>query len=125
MLGPGSIAKYEHEPSALDGLGLTDVEMDDCLTYLLTFVQASARAIIDAREAELNSVLSDEQWWAAAGPLLGRVLAPDAYPLATRVGAAAGAEHGSAHNPDRAFDFGLERVLAGLAHLVESRQKGR
>ncbi|MGW0705724.1 TetR/AcrR family transcriptional regulator C-terminal domain-containing protein [Streptomyces sp. NPDC002643] len=43
-LGPGQMAKYEHELSGLDGLGLSDIEMDDCLTHLLTFVQSCARA---------------------------------------------------------------------------------
>jgi hypothetical protein len=30
-LGPGLIGMYEHELAAFDGLGLTDVQMDDCL----------------------------------------------------------------------------------------------
>ncbi|MGC9665905.1 TetR/AcrR family transcriptional regulator [Planosporangium sp. 12N6] len=118
-LGPGAIAKYEHELSALDGLGLTDVEMDDCLTYLLTFVQANARAMIDARTARRVTAMDDEQWWAAAGPLLARVLDPRAYPLASRVGTAAGTAHGSTLDPDHAYDFGLRRVLDGLAALID------
>jgi AcrR family transcriptional regulator len=117
-LGPGSIAKYEHELSSLDGLGLTDVEMDDCLTYLLAFVQANARAMIDARATQQVSGVNDEQWWATAGPLLARVLDPQTYRLATRVGTAAGIAHGSAHDPAHAYDFGLQRVLDGLAPLV-------
>jgi hypothetical protein len=36
--------KARTELAALAGLGLSDVEMDDCLTYLLDFVQANARA---------------------------------------------------------------------------------
>src|SRR2546430_2524168 len=35
-LGPGMIAKYEHELSAFDDLGMDDVTIDACLTYLLT-----------------------------------------------------------------------------------------
>lgn len=118
-LGPGLVAKYEHELAAFDGLGLTDVDRDDCLTYLLTFVQAGARARIEARAAAADSAMNDEQWWATAGPLLSRVLDPQTYPLATRVGSAAGAAHGSAHDPDHAFTFGLERVLDGLAVIIE------
>ena len=121
-LGPGSTAKYEHELSALDGLGLGDVERDDCLTYLLSFVQANARAVVDAAATRRDSAMDDEQWWAAAGPLLARVLDPGTYPLAVRVGAASGAAHGSAHDPDHAYRFGLARVLDGLAHLVEPAQ---
>ncbi|MEV4755160.1 TetR/AcrR family transcriptional regulator [Micromonospora sp. NPDC049559] len=118
-LGPGAIAKYEHELSALDGLGLTDVEMDDCLTHLLTFVQANARATIEARATARATAMDDAQWWAATGPLLARHLDPDTYPLATRVGTAAGTAHGSAHDPDHAYRFGLHRVLDGLAVLID------
>lgn len=118
-LGPGAIAKYEHELTALDGLGLDDIEMDDCLTLLLSFVQANARVAAEARATAQLTTVTDEQWWAAAGPLLARVLDPAAYPLATRVGSAAGTAHGSAHDPAHAYEFGLRRLLDGLATLIE------
>jgi AcrR family transcriptional regulator len=121
-LGPGQIGKYEHELSALDGLGLDDVEMDDCLTHLLTFVQASARAVTDARAARAGSAMDDEQWWAVNSPLLAGMLDERAYPLATRVGTAAGAAHRSAHDPAHAYRFGLHRVLDGLSALIENRR---
>jgi AcrR family transcriptional regulator len=121
LLGPGLMAKYEHELSALEGLGLTDVEMDDCLTYLLAFVQANARTAIEARAVRDDSGMDDEQWWERAGPLLAGVLDGRRYPLATRVGAAAGAEHGSAHDPAHAYEFGLGRVLDGLAAVIDTR----
>lgn len=119
LLGPGQMAKYEHELSALDSLGLSDVEVDASLTHLLSFVQAWARSAADARAAEADSALTDEQWWAANAPLLDRVLDPSMYPLATRVGSAAGAAHGTAYEPGHAYEFGLELVLNGLAALVE------
>jgi hypothetical protein len=115
------MAKYEHELAALDGLGLTDPEMDDALTFLLCFVQANARDAQDARAARADTAMNDEQWWAANAPLLERVLDPAAYPLASRVGTAAGAAQGSAHDPDHAYRFGLGRVLDGLAALIEER----
>src|ERR687886_547828 len=79
-LGPGAIGKYEHELAAFEGLGLTDVQMDDCLTYLLGFVHVAARAFVDAAAAQQESATDDAGWWAAAGPLLARVLDPAAYP---------------------------------------------
>lgn len=118
-LGPGLMAKYEHELAAFDGLGLTDLDRDDALTFLLSFVQAGARAAGDARAARLDSAMTDEQWWAANAPLLARVLDETAYPLAVRVGSAAGAAQGSAHDPEHAYRFGLQRVLDGLAVLIE------
>jgi hypothetical protein len=33
---------------------------------------------------------------------------------------AAGAAHGTAYHPEHAYDFGLQRVLDGLACLVEA-----
>src|SRR5918999_683849 len=81
-LGPGQMAKYEHELAALAGLGLDDVEMDDCLTYLLSFVQACARASADARAARHDSAMTDEQWWQVNAPLLARVFDENAYPTA-------------------------------------------
>jgi hypothetical protein len=111
------MAKYEHELSALDGLGLDDVTVDDCLTYLLSFVQACARATADARETERDSTMDDGQWWAANAPLLARVFDENTYPTAAGVGATVGA----AHNPGHAYHFGLERVLDGLAALIDNR----
>lgn len=118
-LGPGQMAKYEHELAALDGLGLDDVTMDDCLTYLLAFVQASARAAADVRTAKHDSAMDDRQWWDANKALLARVFDVDVYPTAARVGAAAGAANDSAYDPDHAYNFGLERVLDGLAAIID------
>ena len=124
-LGPGAIAKYEHELSALDGLGLDDVDMDAALSYLLSFVQSGARAAADSRAMQRESAMNDEQWWSINAPLLARVLDTSAYPTAVRVGAAAGAAHGSAYNPDHAYEFGLQRVLDGLGALIERQQRSR
>ncbi|MEU5194226.1 TetR/AcrR family transcriptional regulator [Streptomyces scabiei] len=120
-LGPGLMAKYEHELAAFDGLGLDDVEMDAALTFLLGFVQSVARADLDIQAATRDSAMSDEQWWAANAPLLARVFDPGRFPLAARVGSAAGAAHQGVYNPEHAFSFGLQRILDGLTHLIASR----
>ncbi|WP_328928847.1 TetR/AcrR family transcriptional regulator [Streptomyces sp. NBC_00190] len=117
-LGPGVIAKYERELAAFDGIGLTDTEMDAALTHLLGFVHANALAAADA--AEHNSRQSDEEWWAVSAPLLERALDPERYPLASRVGSAAGA-----YNPDAVWAFGLRCVLDGLARLIGNREAGQ
>jgi AcrR family transcriptional regulator len=120
-LGPGQLAKYEHELTAFEGLGLDDVEMDAALTYLLSFVQAAARSAAEAAATQRESAMSDEQWWAANAPLLARVVDETRYPTAARVGAAAGAAHGGAYSATHAYEFGLQRVLDGLAALIEGR----
>jgi AcrR family transcriptional regulator len=120
-MGPGLVAKYEHELRAFDGTGLDDVEIDSALTYVLGFVQGAARAAADARAEAERSAQTDEQWWAEVGPALATVFDPAAYPTATRVGAAAGAALGGAVNPDHAYEFGLARVLDGLGVLIARR----
>jgi AcrR family transcriptional regulator len=113
-LGPGQLAKYEHELGALDGLGLDELAMDSALTHLLGFVQWTATAALDAAAAPGT----DEAWWAEAGPLLARVADPARYPLASRVGSSAGEAQGAAFDADRAYAFGLERTLDGLGALI-------
>lgn len=119
-LGPGLMTKYEHELAAFEGAGLGDVERDSALSFLLAFVRGIALAAAEAASAPGT----DAEWWEQAGPLLARVVDPERYPLAARVGAAAGEAHGSTYDPDQAYAFGLERALDGLAALV-SAGRGR
>lgn len=119
-LGPGLMAKYEHELAALDGLRLNDVTMDAALAHLLSFVAACAVTAADRRAQEHDSAMNDDQWWAQNAPLLARVFDEAAYPLAARVGSAAGAAHGGTSNPDHTYTFGLALILDGLAVLIDS-----
>jgi AcrR family transcriptional regulator len=118
-LGPGVMAKYEHELAALDGTGLDDVATDAALAHLLGFVQGHARAVHEVARTTRDTAMSDAGWWAANQPLLEQVLDPAAYPRAVRIGAAAGAAHGSSWSAEHAWRFGLARTLDGLAALIE------
>ncbi|WP_406267184.1 TetR/AcrR family transcriptional regulator C-terminal domain-containing protein [Nocardia sp. NBC_00881] len=118
-LGPGLVAKYDHELRAFDGLGLDDVTMDAALTFVLGFVTSVARIAIDTERAAADSAMSDRQWWERAAPLLEQVFDVRRYPLAARVGAAAGRVHDAAYSADHAYEFGLARVLDGLARHIE------
>jgi AcrR family transcriptional regulator len=123
-LGPGLMAKYEHELRAFAGCGLDDVETDAALTYLIGFVQASARAEAETRAEAERSGAGDIEWWQERGPVFELVFDQHAYPTATRVGAAAGAANGAAFNPAHAYEFGLQRVLDGLGVLIAGKQPG-
>lgn len=118
-LGPGLMAKYEHELSAFDGTGLVDRDVDAALTFLLGFVQAHCRAAHDARRATTDSAMSDADWWAANQPILAQAFDAEVYPRAVRIGAAVGEAQQSAWSDERAWSFGLERVLDGLAAIIE------
>lgn len=121
-LGPGLMAKYEHELAAFDDTGLTDVDTDAALTFVLAFVQSHCRAAHDARRATTDTAMSDADWWAANQPILERAFDPAVYPRAVRVGAAAGEAQGSAWSDERSWEFGLARVLDGLAALIDVKR---
>lgn len=120
-LGPGLMAKYEHELSAFDGTGLSDVDTDAALSHLLGFVQSHCRAAHDAARVTTDTAMSDSAWWEANQAVLARAFEPATYPRAVRIGAAAGAAQDSAWDADRAWEFGLARTLDGLGVLIDAQ----
>ncbi len=114
VLGPGATAAYERGLAALDGLGLPDVDRDAALTLLLGFVRSCARLHTDALDAATASGETDTAWWERVSPALLEVMGPERFPLASRVGTAAGQAHGGAYSAEHAFEWGLPRVLDGL-----------
>lgn len=109
VLGPGTIAKYDRELHAFDGMDLDPVRRDAALTFVLGFVRSVAsRAAEHRRSAEFG-----EGWTHIADRLASRL--GKAYPLAQEVGGAAGAAANSSYDGDAAWRFGLDRVIDGLA----------
>jgi AcrR family transcriptional regulator len=121
VLGPNAIARYDHELRALDGIGLTDIEMDSVVSLVAGHVHGAARAAMEAAQAVRRTGLTDEQWWGVSAPHLGMVLDASRYPTAARVGTAAGEAYGAAYDLERGFEFGLQRILDGVAALVLTR----
>ncbi|MET8149207.1 TetR/AcrR family transcriptional regulator [Actinoplanes sp. NPDC049668] len=120
-LGPHAIAKYERELAVIDGIGLTDVEMDAVITLVHTHVEGVARRRIEADRVVRRTGISDEQWWERVQPLVEEVFDAARFPVAARVGEAAGQAHQAAHNPEHAYAFGLDRLLEGVAALIGTR----
>jgi AcrR family transcriptional regulator len=112
-LGPGQLRKYELELGALDGLGLSDHEMDFTLTLVTTFVRSHVGSLAGA-----GSDADEAAWWEQAGPALARHADPAKYPLGSRVGSAVGGDQGRAVDPDIAYDFGVERIAVGVGALI-------
>ncbi|GAB2836926.1 TetR/AcrR family transcriptional regulator [Lentzea nigeriaca] len=121
VLGPQVAAKYDFELRGLDGIGLSDVEMDSVLNLVLGHVQNSARGLTAAAVTEKETGLTDQQWWDAAVPFLMTVFDAARYPVASRVGNAVGEAHQSAFSPEHSFEFGLTMILDGIAQLIATR----
>lgn len=112
-LGPGTLGKYEAELGQLTALELDEETLDSVLTFVVNFARAAA---VDAA-ANTHAAETNEEWWASTAPLLQEVIQEDEYPLASRVGAAAGANLKGAYNADHEYQFGLDRVIDAVSAL--------
>jgi AcrR family transcriptional regulator len=120
-LGPHTMAKYERELSAVEGIGLTDLEMDAVVHLITGYVQGAARTSVDTSQLAQRSGMTDMQWWETSAPVLEKLVDGSKFPVSGRVGPVAGEEYGSAQDPARNFAFGLPLVLDGIETLVASR----
>lgn len=117
-LGPNVADRYEWQLSAVEGVGLDDVEMDQAVTLVVGFATNIARAEHAVRQAERQSGMTDLEWWEDNAEELGRVMAARDYPIAGRVGSAVGEAYQAGTDPRRELEFGLARILDGIeAHL--------
>lgn len=123
VIGPNASLKYEAELRPLDKLGLTDVEMDSVLTLVLTHVEGTARARANLQRTNQDTGMTEVEWWVATAPLLDKVMDGARFPVASRVGMSAGQAYQGASDPAHAFGFGLERILDGVALLIQERQR--
>ncbi|CAA9225613.1 MAG: Transcriptional regulator, AcrR family [uncultured Blastococcus sp.] len=117
-LGPGIMRKYELELRAVDGLGLTEVQMDLLVTLVNGFVRGTVSGVQEKADAERASGVSEGEWWAATEPYVAQVFDAERYPTVARVGPVAGQELQAAYDPDRSFHFGLDRLLDGIGVLI-------
>ncbi len=120
-LGPNVSDRWEWSLRAIEGLGLSDLDMDQVITLVVGFVSAPARAYVDAERLHRSTTETDEEWWERNAPILEEIMDPTRYPISGRVGRAAGEEYGAPADPERAFHFGLARVIDGIEAYVASR----
>jgi len=123
VMGPHVSRNYEAELRPLDGIGLTDIEMDDTLALVLSHVSSVARSRLLQHSAQQESGQPDLEWWVATAPVLETVMSGQHFPVAARVGQAAGMAHQAVTNPEHALAFGLDRILDGVDVLMTRRRR--
>ena len=96
--GPNRVRQYELELRAVDGLGLTEVQMDLLVALVNGFVRGTVAGVPERTTADQP------------------FRHPERFPTAARVRGAAGPA--AAHSPERSFEFGLERLLDGIGVLI-------
>jgi AcrR family transcriptional regulator len=108
--GPNRMRKYEIELRAVDGMGLSEEQMDLLVTLLDGFV----RGAVGGSGQSDQPARGDR---AVVDAYAQQVLDPDRFPTAARV-AQAGAALPDDGAAERSFEFGLERLLDGIGVLM-------
>ena len=96
--------------------------MDQLTTVIGDYVRGAIRAALDAREVERLSGMSDEEWWAMNQPLIQDLIEPTRFPALSKIGQAYKSGAIAAPDHDRNFEFGLQRVLDGIAVFIDQRR---
>ncbi len=138
VLGPHEMDAFEASLATVSGLGLSGGEMVSVVGLIGAYVRGAAKAVVSAEVAPVATGQSDDEWWAARAPLLAEVFDPDRFPMATAVQAAGAfdGDDGDDRPSDDAtpyllaealanFEFGLQRVLDGIAAFVDNRPGSR
>jgi AcrR family transcriptional regulator len=115
LLGPNSLRGVESILAGLAGIGLTGREMVSVLVMVDSYVTGTARTYVNAANAEKRTGISDAEFWAAQTPMLEKAMATGGYP------ALAGLPADAWTGPADHFEFGLRRLLDGLAAYLASR----
>lgn len=120
-LGPNTLARFEAALCSIDGVGLSELEMDHVIRLVDDYVRGALRATLEAREVERHSEITDEQWLSLNEALLHDMIDPARFPTTIRVGEACRAAYERVLDRGRAFDFGLQRVLDGIGAFIATR----
>ncbi len=121
VLGPNTMRISEFAYSAVDDLGLDDLEMDKVFGLIASYVAGAVRDAAREKQVKEATGMSDDEWWYTVEPFM-RTIDFSPYPTLARVGQTTGETYG-AHDPTGHFAFGLERLLDGLALFIEPRFK--
>ncbi|MEV5206560.1 TetR/AcrR family transcriptional regulator C-terminal domain-containing protein [Micromonospora sp. NPDC053740] len=111
---PHAMAHTEFAMRALDGRGLDLNAQFTAAVTVANYVRGTAVNLAEEAQAEQDSGLTDTQWMAAHGERIGTVLADGRLPLMARFITA----DDMVWSLDTLFEFGLQRLLDGLAPLL-------
>ena len=85
------------------------------MTLVGGFVESAARQVVQTVEAERESGLTHDEFWGARDSLYEHM---DRYPTLSRI-----YEQGGYDEPLDPFEFGLQRVLDGIATLIRDEMR--
>jgi AcrR family transcriptional regulator len=115
--GPKTLATFEAALAVVSELGLSGAEMSAVVTLVGQYVDGVARKMAERVQAERDTGVSEEVWWSKRAAVWEN-LTPDRFPMMTHVFLSGGFE-----NPLDEFEFGLARVLDGIASFIEAEDR--
>ncbi|MEU4402961.1 TetR/AcrR family transcriptional regulator [Streptosporangium sp. NPDC023963] len=119
-LGPNVLADVERSMRAVDGLGLDLMTTHRVAIMVSAHVQGWALLLVNEVESERRTGVTTRQWRALQAPMLQEILESGRFPMLSRLHG----ERGDAIDLDEWFEFGLRRLLDGLAVLIEGHRRG-
>ena len=108
--GPNAVAGFERALAAMAGSGLPPAEVVAAVTLVGEHVESTAAKEAERARSERDSGLGHEEWWASRESLFDRL---DPYPTLNRLYA-----EGAYDDPPDQFEYGLARVLDGIAARI-------
>lgn len=118
-LGPGLMAQQEYLLSALSGIGLSPRQITAAAGTVVTFVHAAAAAEAEYEQAERTTGESADAWWAARGSFWEDYFDVTRHPTIAKLWREGGFDAGTKGANAEAYEFGLQRLLAGIQAAVE------
>jgi AcrR family transcriptional regulator len=114
-MGPHQAAALDSVLRVIDGIGLSGGERMSVVGLVTGYVRGVAQQLTESTRVQRRTGVSDEQFWTDFAPLLDEHLDAGRYPALTALWRNAELDW------VEPFEFGLRRVLDGIAALVESR----
>jgi AcrR family transcriptional regulator len=119
-LGPNQMRFLENALAALEGSGLTLGESLDAVMAVTSYVRGTAHISVGIIEHETRTGLTEAQLAVEHFKAYSRVLDPDDFPMTHELLAAPPGESDLPY--DFGFEFGLQRLLAGVEQFISSRR---
>ena len=117
VFGPNTLARVEFVISGLGDLGLSDQERVNVLLAIDGYVTGTARTQIQYASAAEETGITDEEYWQQQIPALERAMKTGRYPAMATL-----ADDAFDAGWEESFEFGLQRLLDGIAALIATRR---
>jgi AcrR family transcriptional regulator len=117
LLGPNALLGFDLALSGLEDSGLTGQEKVAMIGTVQSYITGVARTHILQRQVAEETGVSDEEFWAAQGPVLELAMESDCYPHVFGL-----PDDAFSMSPEQTMRFGLDRLLDGLQSFVDARR---